>query len=121
MKKEKIVIISTIGPESHEKATLPFVFATAAQSMDVEISVFLQSNAVVLAKQGETEKIKAEGLLPLKDLFDNFFEEGGQMFICSPCIKERGISPDQLVEGAQPAAAGTLVDEVLSAKTVLTY
>ena len=57
MKKEKIVIISTIGSESPEKATLPFVFATAAQSMDVEISVFLQSNAVVLAKQGETEKI----------------------------------------------------------------
>jgi predicted peroxiredoxin len=121
MKKEKIVIVSTIGSENPEKATLPFVFATAAQSMDVEVSIFLQSNSVVLAKQGEAEKIKAKGLLPLKDLLDSFLEEDGKLWICSPCINERGIAKEELLQGAQIAAAGTLVDEVLSAKSVLTY
>ena len=66
---EKLVIISTIGDENPEKATLPFVLATAAQASDVEVVVILQSNAVVLAKQGEVEKINAKDFMPLKDLF----------------------------------------------------
>ncbi|MBN2681778.1 MAG: DsrE family protein [Bacteroidales bacterium] len=121
MNKEKIVIISTIGLENPEKATLPFVFATAAQSMDVEVVMFLQSEAVVLSKKGEAENVRAHGLLPLKELLDNFYDEGGKLYICAPCIKERGISAKDLVQGAEPAAAGTLVDEVISAKSVLTY
>jgi predicted peroxiredoxin len=118
---EKIVIISTVGSEDHEKATLPFVIATAAQSMDVEVSIILQSNAVALIKKGEAEKVKARGLMPLKNLLDTFLELEGKLMLCSPCVKERGINPDELVTGSELIAAGTVVSEVLSAKSVLNY
>jgi len=120
-KTEKIVIISTTGPEYQEKATLPFVVATAAQTVDAKAVIILQASAVLLAKKGVAENVNAPGLLPLKQLMDTFIELGGELLICSPCIKERHIEENELVTGAQPVAAGTVVTEVLSAKAVLTY
>jgi uncharacterized protein involved in oxidation of intracellular sulfur len=118
---EKIVIISTTGPEYQEKATLPFVVATAAQTVDAKAVIILQASAVLLAKKGVAENVNAPGLLPLKKLLDTFLELGGELLICSPCIKERHILENELVDGAKPIAAGTVVTEVLSAKAVLTY
>lgn len=118
---EKLVIISTVGTENFEKATLPFVIATAAQATDVEVVIILQSNAVELAKKGEAEKVKAPGLMPLKQLFDSFVEMGGKFLLCSPCLKERNIGKEDVIEGSEIIAAGTVVSEVMSAKSVLTY
>jgi predicted peroxiredoxin len=118
---EKIVIISTIGEENPEKATLPFVLATAAQASDVEVVVILQSNAVVLAKKGEAEKVNAKGFMPLKDLLETYVSSGGNLLLCSPCLKERNIIKEDLIHGSSIIAAGTVVTEVLSAKSVVTY
>ena len=118
---EKLVIISTIGDENPEKATLPFVLATAAQSMDVEVVIILQSSAVVIAKEGEAEKINAKGFMPLKQLLDTFIELGGKLMLCSPCLKERNISAIELIDGSSVIAAGTVATEVMSATSVVTY
>jgi len=119
---EKIVIIVTAGPENQEKATLPFVMATAAQTMDVDVTIILQAAAVLLAKKGGCgENVHAPGLMPLKKLMDTFMELGGKLLLCTPCIKERGILENQLIEGSQLIAAGTVISEILEAKTVLTY
>jgi predicted peroxiredoxin len=118
---EKLVIISTIGNENHEKATLPFVLATAAQASDVEVVVILQANAVVLAKKGEAEKVIAKDFMPLKELIDTYISMGGNLLLCSPCLKARGIAKEELINGSSIIAAGTVVSEVLSAKSVVTY
>ena len=118
---EKLVIISTTGPEFQEKATLPFVVATAAQSVDAHVVIILQASAVLLAKKGVAGNVNAPGLLPLKQLLETFIELGGELLVCSPCIRERHIAEIELVDGAKPIAAGTVVTEVLSAKATLTY
>jgi uncharacterized protein involved in oxidation of intracellular sulfur len=118
---EKLVIICTGGPENQEKATLPFVIATAAQTVDAEVVVIMQASAVLLAKKGIAETVNAPGLMPLKKLMDTFVELGGQLLLCSPCIKERFIGVDELLPGSKLIAAGTVVEEVMSAKAVLSY
>jgi predicted peroxiredoxin len=118
---EKLVIISTIGDENPEKATLPFVLATAAQASDAEVIVILQANAVILAKQGEAEKVNAKGFMPLKELINAYISFGGKLLLCSPCLKERNITKEELIDGSLIIAAGTVVSEVLSAKSVVTY
>ena len=118
---EKIVIISTVGKENPEKATLPFVLATAAQATDVEVTVILQADSVMLAKKGEADNVKAGSLLPLKELLDTFIELKGNLFLCSPCLKARNIKEEEIIEGSQIIAAGTVVTEVLSATSVVTY
>ncbi|MDD4598890.1 MAG: DsrE family protein [Lentimicrobiaceae bacterium] len=118
---EKLVIISTTGPENQEKATLPFVIATAAQTVDTEVVMILQASAVLLAKKGSAENVNAQGLKPLKKLMDTFIELGGRLLLCSPCIHERFIREDELITGSKLVAAGTVVEEVLSARATLTY
>ena len=118
---EKLVIITTIGDENPEKATLPFVLATAAQSMDVEVVMILQASAVLFSKKGEAEKINAKGFMPLKKLLDTFIELGGSLMLCSPCLKERNITANDLVTGSVIVAAGSVATEVLSATSVVTY
>ena len=118
---EKLVVITTCGTDNQEKATIPFVMATAAQSMDVDVTIILQSAGVLLAKKGGCENVNAVGFMPLKQLMDTFLELKGKLLICTPCVKSRGITENELIQGSQLIAAGTVVTESLGANAVLTY
>ncbi|RPH87177.1 MAG: multidrug transporter [Desulfobacteraceae bacterium] len=120
-KKEKIVYISTHGAENPEKASLPFVLANAAMVMEVETLVALQGPAVFLAKKGCLEHVHSAGFAPLKELVASFFEQGGRLAVCVPCIQERKINVADLIENATPMAGGTLTEEILSANATLVY
>jgi len=118
---EKIVIFGTHGPEDPERASLPFVLGNAALVMEVEVVVMLQGTAVILAKAGCYEHVFAAGLPPLKDLVDSFLEQGGTLLICTPCIQERRITKEMLLDQAIPVKAGRAVIEMLGATSVMTY
>lgn len=120
-KSEKIVIFATHGPDDPERATLPFVMGNGALAMDVEAVVILQGSGVVLAKKGCYEHVFAAGLPVLKELVDTFVQLGGKVLVCTPCIKERRITEDMLIESAEPIAAGRAVIEVLEANGVINY
>jgi predicted peroxiredoxin len=119
--KEKIVYIVTHAAEDPERASLPFVLATAAQAMEVEAVVALQGTAVFLAKKGYLEHVFAAGLPALKSLVDTFVSEGGKLRVCVPCIRERKIDEADLIEGASTIAAAALTQEILSASATLVY
>lgn len=118
---EKMVLISTTGIDNPEKAILPFVVAAAALTVDAEVVIILQAAAVMLAKTGIAETVNVPGFMPLKKLLDTFIEMGGRLLLCTPCIKERQISSEDLIPGSKLIAAATIVAETLSAKAVLTY
>jgi predicted peroxiredoxin len=112
----------THGPESPERATIPFVMATAAQASDVEVSIGLQVDGVLLVKKGVAEGIEAPSFPPLKTLLDAYIEAGGKLLACGPCIKSRGIDPEKdLIEGAKIVNAATFVKECTEATNVLNY
>ncbi|NOZ86564.1 MAG: multidrug transporter [Deltaproteobacteria bacterium] len=120
-KKEKIVIIGTHGGDDPERASLPFVVGNAALAMDVDVVVALQGNGVTLAKKGCYEHIFAGGLDPLKKLADTFLELGGKIWVCTPCIKERQITKEMLVDNVELMAGGKLVQACIEADAVLNY
>jgi predicted peroxiredoxin len=120
-KKEKLVIIGTHGAEDPERATLPFVVATAALAMDVETTLILQGTAVTLAEPGVSGHVFAAGLPPLKDLLESFMGQGGALLVCMPCLEARKFEPASLIEGAVPVKAARVVMEVLEATNVLNY
>ena len=120
-KKEKIVIFAIHGPDDPEKASLPFICGNAALAMDVPVTVILQGTAVLLCKKGCYEHVYCAGFDPLKKLMDSFIEFGGKILVCQPCIEERHITPDMLVEGAHTVKAGRVVQEVLEATNVVNY
>jgi len=77
--REKIVLVATHAEEEPEHACFPFLLANAAQTMDMEAVVVLQSNGVYLAQKGYAEKISVPGFTPLKQLIDNYVVNGGKI------------------------------------------
>lgn len=120
-KEEKVVYIATHAGEDPERASLPFVLANAALAMDMKAVVALQGTGVYLAKKGYIENVFAAGLPPLKELVEQFLELGGKLLVCAPCIKERQIKEEDLINSAEIMAAAMLTQELLSASIMLVY
>ena len=119
---EKLVFMVTHGPDHAEHATIPFVMAAAALASDVAVVMGFQADAVELVKRGVPETVNADGFPPLAKLLADVRELGGQLLVCSPCLKSRGIAaPDDLVDGAEVVAAGRFVAEITSATNSLVY
>lgn len=119
---EKLVIMLTHGPEDPERATIPFVTATAAQASDVDVLLGFQANGVMLVRKGCAEHVFAAGFPPLKELMDIYIEAGGKMYVCGPCVNSRKLDPQQdFVEGAQVVNAATFVKEFTEATNILMY
>ncbi len=119
--KQKLVIIATHAEESPDKATLPFVVGSAGLVMEVEVVVILQTTGVYLALQNYADHVHAAGFPPLSELLDIFFESGGKLMVCSPCLEARRITPQDLIPQATVIAGATLVSEILSATKAITY
>jgi len=118
---EKMVYVLTHGVEDPERCTFPFVLAGAATAMDIHCTVVIQGSAVFLVKKGVMEHVKVPGLKPLKELVDDFLENGGELLVCIPCLQERGIEATDLIEGATLGKAGKVVSRILEAKATLVY
>jgi uncharacterized protein len=121
-KEEKILYMSTHGDEDLDKASIPFVLANGALAMDIKATVILQANAVLFAKKGFAETVPASGgFPPMKKLLADFIELGGIIQVCGPCIKDRGITPDDLIDGATVTAAAQVNITAMEADAVFVY
>ena len=121
MAGKNLVVIATHGDEDPERATIPFVMANAALASETGASVILQASGVNLAVKRYTKHVRAETFPPLTDLIKSFFEMGGKLMVCAPCIKTRNITEDELIEGAKVVAAGSVVVATTEADATLTY
>jgi len=118
----KLIIMCTHGPEDAERATIPFVLATAAQASDVEVVLGFQVNGVMLVRKGCAEHVFAAGFPSLKELMDIYVENGGKLLVCGPCVKSRQINPEEeFIPGATVVNAATFVKECTEATNVLVY
>ena len=118
---EKLVFMVTHGPADPELATIPFVMAGAALASDVAVVMGFQGDGVELVKAGAADTVQAPEFQPLAKLLADVRALGGLLLVCNPCIKSRGITPADLVEGAEVVAAGRFVAEITSATNTLTY
>ena len=63
--------------------------------------------------------IAQAGLPVLAELYREFVDNGGQVWLCGACTKPRGITEEQLEKGSTIVGAAKVIEEVISgAKTV---
>jgi len=121
MMEEKIVYIATHFKDSPEKALIPFVLANASFAMDVKPVIIVQGEGVNLAVKGKAAEITHAPFDPLEKLAASYAEMGGRLLVCSPCLKARNYDEKDLVPNAKIVGAAKIIEEVTSAKTVLSY
>jgi predicted peroxiredoxin len=108
----KLIFNCTHGKEDPERASLPFVAANVAATAGQEAIVFLTIEAVWLGTKGGTEGIESHGLQPLSKVYSDFVGRGGKVWLCGACTKPRGITEQQLAEGATIVGAAKIVEEI---------
>lgn len=119
MMSNKLIFNCTYGKDSPERATLPFVAANIAAAAGQEAVVLCTIDAVWLGTEGGADGVAQPGLPVLADLYREFVDNGGQVWVCGACAKPRGITEEHLAKGATIVGAAKVVEEVISgAKTV---
>lgn len=105
-----------------DKATLGFVVANAAQGSEKETMVFLSADGVWCAVADEMVKVdEGAPFAPLKDLVEKFIKAGGKIYVCTPCMKKRSITEEQLITGATPAGGAALVEWLSNGSPAVAY
>jgi uncharacterized protein len=119
MMSERLIFNCTYGKEDPERATLPFVAANIAAVAGQDAVVLCTIEAVWLGTAGGTDGIAQPGLPVLDDLYQEFVDNGGTVWVCGACAKPRGIGDEQLRKGSVIVGAAKVVEEVIAgAKTV---
>lgn len=101
---QKFLVNCENGINNVERATISFVLATTA-SKTCETAVFATSDASMLCTRGGADGLAAQGYEPLIDLITAFINNGGKIWLCPACAKAKGISEQDLIEGAEIAGA----------------
>ena len=117
---KKVLIAVTNGPDNPEKAVLPFIVANAALTTAEEVVVMLQGAGVWLARKGVAEHILC-CKWSLGTLLKSFIEEGGTLLVCSPCLEERDIDEEDLIEPAIVAGGVEFIERAAESDVVLVY
>ena len=116
---EKLIFNCTHGRDDPERATLPFVAANIAATAGQDAVVLCTVDAVWLGTEGGTAGIVQSGLPALCDIYAQFVDNGGRVWLCGACTKPRGIGEDSLAKGATIVGAAKVVEEVVAgARTV---
>jgi predicted peroxiredoxin len=116
-----LIFNCTHGSEEPERATLPFVAANIAATAGQEAVVLCTIDAVWLGTEGGTEGVTAPGLPALDDLFGEFVDNGGRVWLCGACTKPRGITEEGLAKGATIVGAAKVVEEVVAGARTIAF
>ncbi len=121
-KQEMMMYVSTNANNNAEKAAMPFVLAGAALAMDIKAVIVLQGEAAYMAKQGYVDTMdQPGGFPPMKKLLGDFLELGGEIKVCGPCLKVRGVEESDMIEGSAVTAAGQVNLLALEADAVMVF
>lgn len=116
-----ILINATHGPEDPERATLPFVVGNVAATADQDAIVLLTIEGAWLGVKGRADPVAHPGLPVLCDVMAQFVAAGGRIWACGACTKPRGITADDLVEGATIVSAAQVVELLASGAASVTF
>lgn len=101
---------------------LPFnglrLATTLAKRDGVDVRVFLMGDAVVSAIDGQQ---LPNGYYHLDRMLSSLARHGGVVGCCGTCLDARGITDDQLVDGARRSTMEELADWTLDADRTVTF
>lgn len=106
------------GEEEPERATVPFIPAATAAVSGHRAIVLLTVEGSWLGVEGIVERIHVEGMPALAELWRQLVEAGGEVWVCSACAVKRGITENDLAEGARIVGAAQIVEAMTTGRAL---
>lgn len=104
-----ILINSAHGKDDVAKASVPFIVGGASAARDGRTAMFLTHGAIYMATKGGTDGLQADGFKPMQELVDGYVGNGGVLWVCKACADAKGVTDDDLIDGAEIAGAGHIL------------
>jgi uncharacterized protein involved in oxidation of intracellular sulfur len=115
---QSILIHNSFGADNIAKATVPFIIGGAAAAKG-QTAMFLTHEAIFLATKTGARGLQADGYKPVADLVDAFVANGGTLWVCKACADAKGVTADDLRQGAEIAGAGHILGLIENGGQVL--
>jgi len=118
---DKVLINLATGMEDGERVLVAFLVATAAVAQGKQVVVWTTKDAVRLGLPGEMQGVVCKDCPPLERLFNQFFEGGGELWLCPICLTARGLEDAEKVDGVKVVGATPMWEWAGNDTTVFSY
>lgn len=118
--QRELVVLMTRGAD-HELSSVGFTIACGGITSGLKVCVFLTSSAVDLVRRRAIDMTQVTPLDPLKTLIDDFIKRGGTVVACPPCVKARGYTQEDLIDGVTIAGAGVIHEKFKAGAASLSF
>lgn len=116
----ELVVVVTHGTE-HELSSVAFTIANGGMTAGLRVSVFLTSSGVDLVRKRAIDVTHVQPLEPLAALVKDFLARGGTLWACTPCVKARGYTQEDLIEGTIITGASVLHEKIKAGAATLSF
>lgn len=93
-----LVVVITHGIE-HELSSAGMIIALGGMTAGLRVSIFLTSAGVDIVRRGAADMTHVEPFEPLAGMLRDFLARGGTLWACTPCVKSRGYTQENLLDG----------------------
>jgi predicted peroxiredoxin len=119
--QRELVVLMTRGTD-HELSSVGLTIANGGMTAGFKkVTVFLTSSAVDLARRRAIDMTHVPPLDPLAELVKDFLRRGGRLVACTPCVKARGYTQEDLIEGTEIAGASVIHGLLLAGAASLSF
>jgi predicted peroxiredoxin len=116
----ELVVLITHGMDD-ERSSIAFTIANGGITAGLQVSIFLTSSAVDLARKHAIEGLVVHPLEPLAALVKDFLARGGRLWACTPCVKARGYQQTDLIDGVEITGASKMHELIKAGAATLSF
>jgi predicted peroxiredoxin len=118
--QRNLVVVVTHGID-HELSSVAFTIANGGMTAGLKVSVFLTSAGVDIARKRASDLTHVHPLEPLAALMQDFLKRGGTLWACTPCVKSRGYTQEDLIEGTIITGASPMHELIQAGAATLSF
>ncbi len=115
-----LVVLITHGIDD-ELSSVALTIALGGMTAGLKVSIFLTSSGVDLVRKGAAATTQVKPLEPLADMLRDFLARGGTLWACTPCVKARGYTQENLIEGVVITGASPMHESIKRGAATLSF
>ncbi len=116
----ELVVLMTRGAD-HELSSVGFTIANGGITAGMKVYAFLTSSAVDLVRKRAVALTHVPPLEPLQALIEDFQRRGGTLWACPPCVKSRGYTQEDFIDGVTIVGASAMHERLMAGAASLSF
>lgn len=115
-----LVVVISHGLD-HEMSSAALIVALGGMTAGLRASIFLLSSGVDIVRRRAADLTHVKPLEPMADMLRDFLARGGTLWACTVCVKNRGYTQEDLIDGVIIAGASVMHERIKGGAATLSF